>query len=463
MRRVISVSLNGNAFQLEDDAHALLERYLDGAARALADNPDRAEILSDLEQAIADKCVRFLRPGRTVLQRADVAIVVDEMGPVEGGAAVDAASGVSGATVDATPDAGGATSYGTANAAEAADSAASSASATDGTTSGAASDSATGAGTSSSSGASSSGASSSGASSSGNSSSNDSADARGTRRLYQINEGALISGLCNGIAAYFDLDVTIVRVATVLLAFVTGGAVAVAYFVLMFIVPVANTSEERAAAHGMPFNARTLIDSARRKAAEFTNGPEWQQSRAEWRREWRRSRAEWRRGFANMRSSWRSSSFASGADAAAAAPMHAAAPSPRPVGARLFVGFVEGVAVLLLFAFTLVWLLALASLVVSGAVFGWGWPTEHGFWIALLALVIAWLLVSGPLKLLIRATRSYGRDYRGNTMTSGDAIVWLAVVAVAAWYGYGTVPEFRAFIDLGLVWLETAIHGTVTV
>jgi phage shock protein PspC (stress-responsive transcriptional regulator) len=428
MRRVISVSLNGNAFQLEDDAHALLERYLDGAARALAANPDREEILADLEQAIADKCVRFLRPGRSVLQRADVATVVDEMGPVEGGAAADgetshaSSAGAAGAASDAGAAAGSAAS---------------------------------GSSTSDAGGTS---------SSSGPSSNDASSGPRSTRRLYQINEGALISGLCNGIAAYFDVDVTIVRVVTVLLAFFTGGAVAVAYFVLMFIVPVANTSEERAAAHGMPFNARALIDRAREKASQFTNGTDWQKSRAEWRREWRRSRAEWRRGLANARASWRGSSFSSHADAAAGpSPLHAAAPSARPVGARLFVGVVEGVAMLLLFAFTLAWLLALGSLVVSGAVFGWGWPTEHGFWIALLALVIVWLVVSGPLKLLIRATRSYGRDYRGSTMTSGDAIVWLAVVAVAAWYGYGTVPEFREFIDLGLAWFEAAVHGTVTV
>lgn len=62
MRKVITVSLNGNALQLEDDAYAALGRYLERSAQALANNPDRSEIMSDLEQAIADKCARHPMP-----------------------------------------------------------------------------------------------------------------------------------------------------------------------------------------------------------------------------------------------------------------------------------------------------------------------------------------------------------------------------------------------------------------
>src|SRR5579863_7443222 len=86
MRPVISVSRNGRAYQLEDDAHAALASYLDSAARALAGNPDQAEILADLEQAIADKCERFLGPHKTVVARAEIEQVIREMGPVDTGA-----------------------------------------------------------------------------------------------------------------------------------------------------------------------------------------------------------------------------------------------------------------------------------------------------------------------------------------------------------------------------------------
>lgn len=452
MRRVISVSLNGNAFQLEDDAHALLERYLDGASHALAANPDRAEILADLEQAIAEKCARFLGAGRSVLQRPDVETVVTEMGPVESGDAGDAQAAVGAigdadtgtraadAAGSATFDAGAAASHG-------------SASDTTGTHSGSANASAASDGTTADPGARAAGADAQSASQ----------EPRATRRLYQINEGALISGLCNGLAAYFDADVTLIRIATVVLTFVTGGALAVAYFVLMFIVPVANTAEERAAARGEPFNARVLIDRARDRAAQFASGTDWEKSSTAWRREWRRSRAHWRRGMASARANWRSSLQSPGAEPAAAAAPMSAAVEPRPLGARLLIGLVEGFAVLALFAFTAAWLIALASLVLTGAVFGWGWPTEHGFWIALGALLVIWLLISGPLKWLIRFARTNGPNPRYGTATSGDAIVWIAVVAVAVWYGYGTVPEIREIVDRGWWWLESTVRGTVTV
>jgi len=41
------------------------------------------------------------------------------------------------------------------------------------------------------------------------------------KRLYQISDGAMISGVCKGLAAYLHIDVTIVRVAFVVLAVLT--------------------------------------------------------------------------------------------------------------------------------------------------------------------------------------------------------------------------------------------------
>jgi phage shock protein PspC (stress-responsive transcriptional regulator) len=84
MQRVITINLNGNAYQLDDSAYEALRTYLDLAAVQLKDNPDRAEILADLEQAIAEKCQRFLGPNKTVVSAAEIEQIVREMGPVEG-------------------------------------------------------------------------------------------------------------------------------------------------------------------------------------------------------------------------------------------------------------------------------------------------------------------------------------------------------------------------------------------
>lgn len=83
MQKVITINLNGNAYQIDESGYAALVGYLEVAERQLADNPDRTEIVADLEQAIADKCRGFLSPHKTVVTSAEVDQIIKEMGPVE--------------------------------------------------------------------------------------------------------------------------------------------------------------------------------------------------------------------------------------------------------------------------------------------------------------------------------------------------------------------------------------------
>lgn len=92
MNKVTVVNLAGNAFNLEEGAHDAVSAYLARAARALSTNPDRAEILLDLEQAIADKCQRFLGKHKNVITAEEMAQVVREMGPVQNSGDEDAAA-----------------------------------------------------------------------------------------------------------------------------------------------------------------------------------------------------------------------------------------------------------------------------------------------------------------------------------------------------------------------------------
>src|SRR5258708_31305081 len=84
------------------------------------------------------------------------------------------------------------------------------------------------------------------------------------------------------------MDVRVVRVIFVVLALAPKGIWIAVYILLMVIVPHATTSEERAAAHGQPFNAQELIDGAKRNYAQFKD-------RRDWKRQWRRQRREGRR------------------------------------------------------------------------------------------------------------------------------------------------------------------------
>lgn len=83
MQRVITVSLNRTACHFEEDAHRKLKAYLDDAARSLEHSPDRAEVLADIEQAIADHCRCRLPAGSDVMTLAELEPALAQIGPVE--------------------------------------------------------------------------------------------------------------------------------------------------------------------------------------------------------------------------------------------------------------------------------------------------------------------------------------------------------------------------------------------
>jgi len=57
------------------------------------------------------------------------------------------------------------------------------------------------------------------------------------RKLYRSRTDQMIGGVCGGIAAYFDLDPSIVRLLAVVLAIVGNAAVVIAYIVMWVVVP----------------------------------------------------------------------------------------------------------------------------------------------------------------------------------------------------------------------------------
>ena len=56
------------------------------------------------------------------------------------------------------------------------------------------------------------------------------------KKLYRVNEGKMIAGVCAGLAEYFSIDVTIVRLAWVLFA-LAGGSGILAYIIAALIIP----------------------------------------------------------------------------------------------------------------------------------------------------------------------------------------------------------------------------------
>lgn len=99
-RLSITASLNNNTLQFEEAAYLRLERYLAEASRTLEGNPDKTEILADLEQAVADQCRKRLRPDQSVVTQAELEPALLEIGSVE---VPDATGGTDRMARDAVP------------------------------------------------------------------------------------------------------------------------------------------------------------------------------------------------------------------------------------------------------------------------------------------------------------------------------------------------------------------------
>jgi phage shock protein PspC (stress-responsive transcriptional regulator) len=358
MKKVVSISLNGIAFQLEETGYEELRVYLERADARLQGSPDRAEVMADLEQAIGEKCSRVLSPHKTVVSSAEIASILTEMGPVESAEEQPAAAAPEAATFTA-PGA---------------------------------------------------------------------VPPQPRKRLFKIREGEMWGGVCNGIAAYLGVDVTWVRIATVLLTVFTSGIVILIYFGLVVIVPYADTSEDRAAAFGAPFSTEEFLGRAKKK---FTDSGEPQR----WRREWRRQQRQWQRQWDQMNAQMRQT-------AANAVPRmgyaaHAAAavflPIAALVGAVLFVAFVLG----------------MVQLIAQHAIFGWHVPHGIPMWAAIVGLFMAYFIAAQLVRAIRHGGFSSGRIHPG--WAALHTVLWVGFTALLLWMAYTFIPGVSETADQ-LLW-----------
>jgi len=191
MQRIsVTARLNRSTLQFEEAAYTRLEGYFAEAARTLAGNPDQAEILTDLEQAVADQCTQRMQPGQATVTLAELQPALEEIGSVQ-------VPGAVGASDHMARDA--------------------------------------------------------------------------TRPLQQVSEGAMISGVCQGLARYFGLDVTLLRVIAVLLLFVTGGGMILVYLILMLLLPYAPAEPGGKPIRTIPAKSRAFVGFVRSKLSTATN------------------------------------------------------------------------------------------------------------------------------------------------------------------------------------------------
>ena len=384
MNKVITLNLSGNAYQLEESGYEALRAYLETAARRLHDNPDKAEIIADIESAIADKFRAVLGPHKTVVVSKEVEQILTDMGPVED--ASDSREGQAAGATNASPTgaAQGMPSPGV-------------------------------------------------------------GPAPAARRLYKIREGAMLGGVCNGLAAYTHLDVTVIRVLFAILTLTYGSGILL-YFLLFFLLPPAETPAEKTAAFGGPSTAQEFIRRARE--GYYTGFKSFHDRRAqrEWRRKFKRDMRGWSREFRHE--------------------MHATAqsmgdnwhrhwshsPPPRSWVALPFLSLTKVIV-------TFVWIFATISLVSTGAVFGLALPVGIPLWVGLIFLFVAFRFIAWPLR-AARHAFYYQAGYwprQPHCFGFADTFVWLGMLIVLVWLADRYVPEAHAALQN----LPPAVHHTV--
>jgi phage shock protein PspC (stress-responsive transcriptional regulator) len=382
MRKVTTVNLNGNAYQLEDAAFDSLRAYLDGAAAKLRANPDRAEILADLEQAIGDKCDTCLGAHKNVVSQQEMEQILREMGPVEG-VAPDEGS-VPG---DAPPAPGATAAPGTGQPRR--------------------------------------------------------------KRLYRLPTEGMMGGVCAGIAAYVNVDVVWIRLAFILLTFSTG----VWFFVwlaMLCVMPVADTPEEIAAAHGEPLNAREVIERAKKKSAEFVDGararmqPEWERFGSDMKDAGERVAAGFADAGQNASQSAREFSHRLRERARRRAASRDRHQRPVSPGIRLLAGLSLPILSLISALLFVGFVFAVLSLLTQGHILGFMPLPGIPLWLALLAIAIVYFAIGGPVGAARRMSQRQANGGRSfGWASSTDGLLWVLLVALFFYLAWQYAPSLR--------------------
>lgn len=412
MNKVTTINLNGRAYQMEDAGYEALRKYLDQAAAKLHDNPDKDEIMADFETAVADKCDAHLSPRKNVVTTAEIEEIIKAMGPV------DTSGGKEGEHVGAEA---GASGPGAASSASAA------------------------------------------------------ASMSSPKKLYRIRQGEWISGVCTGLAAYFGIDVTVVRVLFVLLTLFTHGFWAIVYVILVIVIPIARTDEEFAAASGTkPFNAHDFIEQAKARAEEFrkkfedrsTISPqpakpgfgadraEWQKWKDDlkaWKQQWkqdmRQERQKRRDDLRAARHGWQNQ------------PWQNHGWQNRPwqddPGMTAGAGFFRFVMGLILAAFFVLWAFAIWVVVKHGTILGYAVSAGHPLWVSIVFLCALFYVIGTPFMLFMRDSRPWhwGRYSFFNDLM--QSIVFLAAIYFLVYTGRELFPLMNAGYQMIVAYLRT--------
>lgn len=176
MKKIININLSGRVIPIEDAAYDSLQRYIESLRRYFAKEEGRDEIINDIESRIAELMNDKIRKGAACVTEHDIEEIINAMGRVED---FEAAEGDTTTTTSTT----GGTNAGS------------------------------------------------------NYSYQQSSGQRFKGRLYRDADDKFLGGVCAGIAAYMNVDPTVVRLIFAIITFGGFGLGFLLYIVLWVVLP----------------------------------------------------------------------------------------------------------------------------------------------------------------------------------------------------------------------------------
>ncbi len=108
---------------------------------------------------------------------------------------------------------------------------------------------------------------------------------KASRRFYRDIDSRVFGGVCAGIAAYFGIDVVVVRVLTVILTILTSGTIGLIYVILWIALPPARTTAqklqmrgERITIENIERSIRDEYDEVKKKFGHFKESSAYKKS-----------------------------------------------------------------------------------------------------------------------------------------------------------------------------------------
>ena len=87
------------------------------------------------------------------------------------------------------------------------------------------------------------------------------------KKLYRDTDDRVLGGVCSGLAAYFGMDVSVVRILVVVIIIFTGIPL-LAYFIMWIVLPEAKTPEQRSRMTGGNTTVNDIVQNVRKEATD---------------------------------------------------------------------------------------------------------------------------------------------------------------------------------------------------